>query len=156
MTFLVRFHGNNGVTSIRLYRNLLPLFFRHSTFNSQWHLIGGIKMSVDQIFFQPPHQTRIPLSLFLFTVLCCSFTWAYFNLLIKYVRSSLCSQELNHVRLTQSPCERIFFNIININSICSSRNFCTFQTQMSIQWINCTFLPCLLCLLQRKDDIQLN
>lgn len=42
-------------------------FFRHSTFNSQWHLIGDIKMSIDRLFFlQQPHLTRISPSLFLF------------------------------------------------------------------------------------------
>lgn len=39
-------------------------------------------------------------------------------------KSSLCNQDLNHVRLTQSPCEGFFFfNIININSMCSSHIF---------------------------------
>lgn len=126
MTFLIWFCGNNGVTFIRLYRNLLLLIFsRHSIFNSQWHLIGDIKMPVDQCFFSHLIQQEFPLpsTPFLFTELCCSLIWDYFNLLIKYVRSSLCSQELNHVRLTQSPCERIFLNFININSTGSSRNF---------------------------------
>lgn len=86
-------------------------FFRHSTFNSQWHLIGDIKMSIDRLFFFFSNLIwqEFPHPCFFFTALCCSLIWAYFKLLIKYVRYSLCNQELNHVRLTRSPSERILF-----------------------------------------------
>lgn len=99
-------------------------------------------------FFQPPHLTRISSSLFLFTVLCCSLIWAYFNLLIKFVRSSLCNQELNHVRLTQSSCERIFLTLL-ILILCAAYVFLYFP-KPNVNTVDRLYFPSLSSLSSSK------
>ena len=137
------------------YTETCCLFFQ--TFHFQFSMTFDRRhKNVSRSGFFSHHiwQEFPPPCFFFFTMLCCSLIWAYFNLLIKYARSSLCSQELNHVRLTQSPCKRIFFNIININSMCSSLFFVL--SKPKCQYSGQIVLPFLLFFVFFKERMTFN